>query len=194
MIHKPISFSSFGGYRRWCAAWWMNLLRYMTGISYDRHSWEWWEHVPVPRIGPSLRAFFTSWSWKMPGWVSDIYTCWHRGRYGWAPRDTWSLDDYLDRVIGQSLLRLAQDSHGSPHGYPHKFLADDGTTMAQGDYARWVTDLTRWGNAFLAQAEGIGVKDHNWNWHDAYAEETRLRNARNAALAEMIPWWDALWN
>ena len=57
---KPIKFWSFGGYRRFCSAWWRDLFRSCT-----------------------------------IGLIYDIKTYWHRARYGWAPRDTWSLDHYL---------------------------------------------------------------------------------------------------
>ena len=37
-----------------------------------------------------------------------------RGRRGWADRDTWSMDSYLERVIPGMLIRLANAAHGYP--------------------------------------------------------------------------------
>ena len=37
-----------------------------------------------------------------------------RGKRGWAPSDTWNLDVYLARVIGESLNHLADSTYGWP--------------------------------------------------------------------------------
>jgi hypothetical protein len=37
-----------------------------------------------------------------------------RGRRGWAPSDTWSLDHYLAGVMGESLHRLAESGKSWP--------------------------------------------------------------------------------
>lgn len=37
-----------------------------------------------------------------------------RGRRGWAESDTWGLDGYLARVMGEALEHLAENSHGYP--------------------------------------------------------------------------------
>lgn len=39
-----------------------------------------------------------------------------RVRCGWAPRDTWSLDGHLGRVLGGMLDHLAEHTHGWPQG------------------------------------------------------------------------------
>jgi hypothetical protein len=36
----------------------------------------------------------------------DIRTLYRRARHGWAPRDVWSLDHYLNRVLAGSLEHL----------------------------------------------------------------------------------------
>lgn len=38
----------------------------------------------------------------------------HRGRHGWAPRDTWSFDLYLARVMSEGIAWLAEHDHGYP--------------------------------------------------------------------------------
>ena len=38
----------------------------------------------------------------------------HRGRYGWADCDTWGLDYYLSKVIGDSIQHLKENKHGGP--------------------------------------------------------------------------------
>lgn len=37
-----------------------------------------------------------------------------RARRGWSPRDTWSADIYICRVVGEMLLHLADHDHGWP--------------------------------------------------------------------------------
>ena len=43
-----------------------------------------------------------------------IRTFIHRGRHGWAPRDTWSFDLYLARVMSEGIAWLAEHDHGYP--------------------------------------------------------------------------------
>ena len=50
--------------------------------------------------------------------VQAIRTFIHRGRHGWAPRDTWSLDIYLARVMSESIAHLAEHDHGYPAHEP----------------------------------------------------------------------------
>jgi hypothetical protein len=55
---------------------------------------------------------------RLRGWiwqpVHEVQAFIHRGRHGWAPRDTWGLDGYLARVIGESVNHLADHGHGWP--------------------------------------------------------------------------------
>ena len=37
-----------------------------------------------------------------------------RAQKGWAPSDTWSLDHYWARVMGESLAHLADSAHSWP--------------------------------------------------------------------------------
>lgn len=41
---------------------------------------------------------------------------WQRSRRGWADPDTWSLDGYLARLIGESIEHLRRYGHGFPNG------------------------------------------------------------------------------
>src|SRR5690242_439924 len=123
-LKKPIEFCSFGGYRPFCESWWSDLLRWTIGVSwmasYNRHDGQRW---------------FRTLSWRRPGWYVDLYTYWHRARYGWAPRDVWSLDHHLNRVLAGALEHLANTNHGAPVGYGS--VDGEGET----DFTKWDTDL-----------------------------------------------------
>jgi hypothetical protein len=179
MTRKAIPFCSFGGYRRFCSWWWHDLLWYVTGISVDKYRREmkrpWWRFAALRR----------------PGWAADIYTYWHRARYGWAPKDTWSLDHYLNGVLAGSLVHLADHSYGTPAGYPTLELteATDAT-----DHVKWEADLKRWARAFSEDPDDVDIYDASDGYVKQWAEEKRRRDAIHQALREMEPWWDALWD
>jgi hypothetical protein len=176
-LKQAIRFCSFGGARRFCGTWWNNLLYYITGISGEPpwsrfHDDElWWQTL----------------TWRRPGWVVDIHTYWHRARYGWAPRDTWGLDGYLNGVLAGSLSHLAENTHGTPAGYPS--LTEWGET----DHQMWSDDLKRWSKAFSEDPEDVDIYDKpDYTLHNA--EEKRRRDAIHQTLKEIEPWWDALWD
>ena len=132
---------------------------------------------------------------RTPGFIQDIYTFYHRGRYGWAPRDTWNLHNYYDQVIGDSLEYFADHLHGAPAGYPH-----NGTTHPDGfkdmdtDFAAWESDLRRWSQAFKTVGKDDYYELYGENYHAWTDEENARRKTRNDALREMIDWWDGLWD
>lgn len=75
----------------------MNTNYKMTGLSvhYPGYSWRYWLRHPIK-------------------WVKDICgdlrAAYQRAKYGWAPRDTFSFDDWFMEVIPPMLRYLADDS------------------------------------------------------------------------------------
>lgn len=120
-------------------------------------------------------------AWWVWGWTRDVRTYWHRARYGWAPRDVWSLDTYLDGVLGGALARLGRDVCSYPSDYP-------------GGCEQWEADLNRWAVAFQRVAADDYYEIHGRDFAAWNADEAAREKARNEALAEMLPWWGALWN
>ena len=177
---KPFNFSSFSGYVPFTDVWWRHLLQHTLGFYVARERF--------PYLG-----------WGAPGFISDIYTYWHRARYGWAPRDTWNLDVYLSRVMGHSLKHLAQNTHGSPYMYPYKSSDEipvhvDGHREHDTDFDKWQTDLNRWGDALIHPSVNDYVEKHG-NDYDAWdKDEVERKAVRLIALRELIEWWDALWD
>ena len=115
----------------------------------------------------------------------DLYQAYHRMRYGWAPRDVWNLDHYLDRVLADTLDHLADSSHGTPANYPHKqrFASTD----IEADHDQWKRDLRRWSAVFRACHTG---QEQEWSgWQQRESNEER----RTRVLVEMSYWWSGLW-
>src|SRR3954467_1855490 len=130
-----------------------------------------------------------------PGWMADVYTYWHRARYGWAPRDTWGLDGYLEKVLGGALDHLADKAHGVPGGYPNPdWDGEEASWDSDAGYAQWQADLHRWALAFRESAEGVEIYDRADGYVQHNAEEARRNANRETALREMTIWWQALWN
>jgi hypothetical protein len=178
-MKKPIAFSSFGGYRRFCVPWWLDLLWYVSPIQVlERTYWEglsWRDRVEI--------------DW--PGWCRDVYAYWHRARYGWAPRDTWGLDSHLNRVLAGSLWHLAEHHHGAPAGYPNLAgsMVDDDTNFDQ-----WQADLRRWAQACAEDPNDVDIYDRADGYAKHNAEEARRTENLHRALKEIEPWWQALWD
>lgn len=139
----------------------------------------------------------------------DLHTLYHRARYGWAPRDVWSLDHYLNRVLAGTLERLAATAHGSPSGYPYPDLhvrcgttvrpyrEDDAPDDVVTDHEQWQADLKRWARAFREAEEDDDIFEDGSPFRtgeERQAEVDRRRDALRQALAELTPWWEALWD
>lgn len=43
--------------------------------------------------------------------ISEFYL---HGMYGWAPRDLWSLDNYLAKIISETLYAMSENTNGVP--------------------------------------------------------------------------------
>jgi len=152
---------------------------------------------------------FSSYWWRelgryvVVGWWRDIATFYRRGRYGWAPRDTWSLDYYLAQVLAGTLTHLSEHGHGSPGTYPYHqamVLTADGPRLFDPltdnytdvicDHELWRADQARWAKAFQDILKSSHQDDVN-KWLD---EEKRAYDAVSKALQEMSPWFGSLWD
>lgn len=51
---------------------------------------------------------------RRPDLINKIAASVPRARSGWAPRDTWSADLYICRVVGGLLLHIAEHAHAWP--------------------------------------------------------------------------------
>lgn len=150
---RPIKLCSFGGYRRFSSGWWADLLWWTTGVR--------------------------PWIWGRPGWWADIMTAYHRMRYGWAPSDTWNLDDYFLGVMVDSLEHLAQTTNSYPANI-------DRLDVWQQMLRSWANDL-RWIRDFDLMDVPLQFEETMRR----YAErDERLRRV----FDEMLPWWHDLWN
>jgi hypothetical protein len=139
----------------------------------------------------------------------DARTLYLRARYGWAPRDVWSLDHYLNRVLAGALERLANTTHGTPVGYPYQVPhIRDGESMRPyrdhddpndviTDHAVWQADLRRWAIVFREAADDSDIFQDGSPFatsESQLVEMQRRSDAVRQALAEITPWWEALWD
>ena len=152
--------------------------------------------IPLWSFG-GYRRFCRSW-WKelwrfvRKGWWQDLCTYWHRARYGWAPRDTWGLDDYLAGVLGGSLHHLADHHCGTPACYPQvNPTADD---HLRTNHNQWTDDLHRWAHVFGQYADRHDLWGNDLPGEQILAEERRRMDAVQPALAELTPWFSGLWD
>jgi len=129
-----------------------------------------------------LRSRLTEAAYSTDRWISSVlHLTWYRrtrtfitrGRQGWAPRDIWSLDHYLTRVIGDefawaagligdTVLALDRTSHSYPA---------DGMTPGQ------------WRDILLDISIPLRAYQHLW---DESTREDRTREQNRAAEDKII--------
>ena len=66
------------------------------------------------------RLFWKTW-YKAIDFPDEVKYFIQRGRRGWSDRDTWSLPDFLSKVICDSVLKLSGEVHGYPEWLGHAF-------------------------------------------------------------------------
>jgi hypothetical protein len=98
-----------------------------------------------------------------------------RGRHGWAPSDTWSLDHYLARVISESVLYLRDHTHGYPAG-----LSPD----------QWHDILTAISGPLSVDPDRL-LDEEPSEWHERMTREIDAQRKALQLLAEYFP---ALWD
>lgn len=172
MQKTPLSFSSFSyGYSILSLYWWRDLLSYLTGI-----------HVRTALMSQSLRT--NRIVVQVPGWWSDLTTFYHRGRYGWAPRDVWNLNSHMEKVLAETLLHLATNTHSyAPTHSPES----------------WNTQLREWAADLLAFRQFLDSEEYvalalARDFKAMDAKEAQVVGRRDAALQGIIESWNHLWD
>lgn len=151
--------------------------------------------------------------WWNHGWLYELRpgTNWRRvkffiqrGRRGWADCDTWSLDHYLSRVVGESVHHLAEHSHGWPQS--EKFPK----------YEDWQAHLHALADAYLHwnELDDLDMQDFygpEWKnpehkgryepvgsgpeWHRELMErERQRRDETKTEMKKLIDVWGSLWD
>lgn len=180
---KPLPYTSFGGTDpRWDNPYfWNEVSRWTIGLRF-------YPNYAVEIEGGSR------FRWGLPGLVQDIKAFIHRGRYGWASSDTWSLDHYLNQVLAGSLEHLAYHSHGVPAGFPEGAEPmDEQHSDVDRRFALWQAKLLEWAKAFHEDLDSVNIYDRP-DYTKHRAEEERRTTALHKALKEIEPWWSALWD
>ena len=161
---------------------------------------------PIPYCSFGGFRPFSSYWWKdvrryiVRGWWYDLHAYWHRARYGWAPRDVWSLDNYLNDVLGATLEHLANTTNGTPAGYPFINPKMKKNGEPKTNHKMWEHDLKRWGRAFddlnwWDENDHHFPRDNDPNWYAKYrAVDEFFSNRAQKALKQMAPWWRGLWD
>ena len=115
-----------------------------------------------------------------------------RGARGWADEDTWSLDDYLTRVIIGSVRHIMESVHGCPMS-----LCEDGDVDA--GVKKWNVILYDIVIGFEA-SKLLKALDYSWwEYRDrkqtdrSKAREAELIRVRDKGMALFVEYYDALW-
>lgn len=104
-----------------------------------------------------LKYLLTKW-FKWSEWSYQIrYRFWgmfQRAHHGWAPKDTWSFDNHLSRIIGGGLRHLAANTHGCPMSFVKRY----GDEKCHKMWQIWLEETAWW---FEQYNEEFGLfKEH----------------------------------
>jgi len=156
--------------------------------------------------------WFSSYWWKdvlsypFYDFWRDCRTFYLRGRYGWAPRDTWNLENYLARTFAGTLNHLADHTHGVPANYPtgphpmHHIVNDD-ASLADTSFVKWQKDLRRWAKTFDDYYDWtMNSRELVYNVQDKKGMKALIRKEKattndiTKTFKEIGPWFRALWD
>jgi hypothetical protein len=94
----------------------------------------------------------------------------HRGIYGWAVEDTWSLDRHLSVILPQMLRRLKEDAYGIPTWC---FSPDDpeldNVDKARENWQAWLEAKAKALESFIELLDEIAYEDDP-RWQAFYDE------------------------
>jgi len=138
---------------------------------------DWLERLESLRPGPFMSRYYAI--LRIP---SNLRRKWRefreffiRGRRGWAPSDTWNLDVYLALVMGESLARLAESSHGWP-----------------GEGSEWPT-FEDWQSELRGHSRVLLAYSKSWDWK-GLSETEECRREIEVSIARLATLWDHLWD
>lgn len=97
--------------------------------------WKWKEPYRWYRIDKKIGFFFRKVKWA-----------WQRAKYGYCDRDLWDLDHTLGNYIASSVNKLADITHGYPHGTTPEVWDGILRSIARNFYLG--TDEDEWGNPY----------------------------------------------
>lgn len=129
-------------------------------------------------------------------YYSQIYwpvrTTYERLTRGWARRDVWSIDGYLDRIIPEMLECLRDQGHG----YPSEFSEEpygDGTGVE-----RWNEILNTMIRGFRAHAEACNMDyledGERWEAEIHMPREEALQKEFKKGMKLFVKYYSHLWD
>lgn len=102
-----------------------------------------------------------------------------RGKKGWCPEDTWNLDNYLSRVIAESVDYLNKNKHG----YPHR-LTDKKWSKILKDISEGMLAVERFDDNF----------DYDQSFEKYKSEYDKAYKKRKEALKLLTTYFNNLWD
>lgn len=128
----------------------------------------------------------------------ETYSFIHRGIFGWAPRDTWSLDSYLSDIlpglldclndskpgVGYTFLQKAAKKLGKSVGYGFDY-DNETTTLAHTMFAQELTEISK---------DLRKYRDMQWSYKYTPDEERQIINKAEKAIKRIASIFPELWS
>lgn len=100
-----------------------------------------------------------SYCWRIPlrkieeaKWA--VKYAWQRVFRGWDDRESWNIDHYLSKRLGEQLVAMSEFAHGYPsEDYP---------------FDKWTADLKTHGEALLTYSKMVWEHETDWEYDVIY--------------------------
>mgnify|MGYP001568097009 CR=1 FL=1 len=125
--------------------------------------------------------------WRHPQLLTLPYDLWreakafvHRGRYGWAPCDTWSLGAYLEDVLSGSVRHLARNTNSGA------------CNMTKLEWSIYLNDVANCIDLYRYMQDDLDAFEKNPDKH--FADEAKAYEEMTIALHRLVDRWGHLWD
>jgi len=148
---------------------------------------------PIPLWEEIYGWLYRTWN-KIIYIPKDIQHFIQRGKRGWADCDVWSLDDYLARVISQSVRSLEKIHHGYPAGpFGHALFSED--TVADKAWSDTLNQIVE-GFELMLDLEDYSFKlmDKKVPVTEVLKMETKRRAEAKEKMQLFIKYFEDLWD
>ena len=136
------------------------------------------------------------WRYRRPRPYSYLRAFWQRGRRGWSYRDAWSIYSYIDGILAEVLLLMAETRMGSPcRGQSPGCweLDDNGKPPSCSCHDLWTAELRENAERFRLLALEDWYLDYDHSADPAHWMD-KEQQVRKEAMAWLSEWWEALWD
>ncbi len=142
------------------------------------------------------------WYYEIRHQVRRVASFFIRGRRGWAPMDTWSLDRHVLKIMSEGMRHLAEHAHGFPSWIPEEYNLDtneNGETIdfdaAFECWQKWLHEQADWIDWYIADDLFISPEMSDFEKTAAInLYDKKYKTFKEVILPNIVKHIDSLWD